>query len=264
MTGAPLRLYHGAVSHRRLKPVGHRFAYKVFSILIDVDRIDEAAQGSRWFSRGRFNLFSFFDADHAFDSGKSVSESVRALLREHGYCGDGRIDLLCYPRILGYVFNPLSIFYCRDGRGQLEAIIYEVRNTFGGRHSYLIPANGEAQVIRQRADKVFHVSPFMEMDHTYDFRLTPPGETVSVFIHQCDREGPIFNAAFVGRAEAATDAAWLRAFFRYPLMTLKIVAAIHFEAGRLFLKGLRLKGRGADPAAPVSAIGRREDVRRAA
>jgi hypothetical protein len=264
MTGAPLHLYHGAVTHRRLKPVGHRFAYKVFSVLIDIDRVDEAARGSRWFSRNKFNLFSFHDADHAFEAGESVSDSVRALLRQHGYRGDGRIELLCYPRILGYVFNPLSVFYCRDARDRLEAVIYEVRNTFGGRHSYLIEAEDGAKVIRQSADKVFHVSPFMDMDHTYDFRLTPPGETVSVFIHQCDREGPIFNAAFAGRAEAATDAAWLKAFFRYPLMTLKIVAAIHFEAGRLFIKGLRLKGRGADPAEPVSAIGKRQAVRRAA
>ncbi|MDZ7627074.1 MAG: DUF1365 domain-containing protein [Parvularculaceae bacterium] len=264
MTGAALFLYHGAVSHRRLKPVGHRFAYKVFSILIDIDRIDEAAETSRWFSRNRFNLFSFHDADHAFEDLKSVSESVRALLRANGYSGDGRIELLCYPRVLGFVFNPLSIFYCRDGQGRLEAVIYEVRNTFGGRHSYLIPADGDAEVIRQSADKVFHVSPFMDMDHIYDFRLTPPGKSLSVFIHQSDAQGPIFNAAFAGAAEEASDAAWMKAFFRYPLMTLKIVAAIHFEAGRLFMKGLRLKGRGTEPAAPVSALKRAKTVRRAA
>lgn len=264
MTGPPIRLYHGAVSHRRLRPVGHRFSYKVFSILIDVDRIGEAAQGSRWFSQNRFNLFSFYDADHAFGAGKSVSTSVRELLQKHGYRGDGRIEILCYPRILGYVFNPLSIFYCRDEEGALEAVIYEVRNTFGGRHSYLIPADGGVKVIRQSAEKVFHVSPFMDMDHTYDFRLAPPGETVSVSIRQSDVGGPIFNAAFSGRAEAANDDAWLRAFFRYPLMTLKIIAAIHFEAGRLLIKGLRLKGRGGDPALPVSAIGRPDAKRGAA
>ncbi|HBK92775.1 MAG TPA: DUF1365 domain-containing protein [Parvularcula sp.] len=262
MTGAPVHLYHGAVSHRRLRPVGHRFVYKVFSILVDLDRLDEAAQSSRWFSLNKFNLFSFHDADHAFKTGETVSRSVRKLLRQHGYCGDGRIELLCYPRVLGYVFNPLSIFYCRDARDRLEAVIYEVRNTFGGRHSYLIGADGAGRVIRQSADKVFHVSPFMEMEHIYDFRLTPPRDIVSVFIRQRDREGPIFNAAFAGRAEAATDAAWLKAFLRYPLMTLKIIAAIHFEAGRLFLKGLRLKGRGPDPASPVSAIGGVRRLRR--
>lgn len=264
MSDPAARLYHGAVTHRRLKPVGHAFAYRVFSMLIDIDRIDEIAEKSRWFSRNRFNLFSFHDADHAFSQEDAVSPGVRTTLRSHGYRGDGRILLLCYPRILGYVFNPLSIFYCHDARGRLEAVLYEVRNTFGGRHSYLIPAEDDAEVIRQSADKRLHVSPFMDMDHQYAFRLSRPGETLSVFIHQTDREGAIFNAAFAGRAEAMTDAALLKAFFRYPLMTVKIIAAIHFEAGRLFLKGMRLKGRGADPAEPVSAAPRTSAQKRAA
>lgn len=254
MNGSAATLYHGVVAHRRLRPVGHQFSYRVFSMLFDVDRIDEVARRSRWFSRNRFNLFSFYDADHAFDDGATISAGVRALLRSHGYDGDGRIELLCYPRILGYVFNPLSIFYCRDARGRLEAVIYEVRNTFGGRHSYLIPVVSGAEVIRQSANKALRVSPFMDMNHVYAFRLTPPGETLSVFIHQTDPEGPIFNASFTGRAEAASDAAMLKAFFRYPLMTLKVIAAIHFEAARLFLKGLRLKGRAPDPAEHVSVV----------
>lgn len=254
MTATGATLYHGVVAHRRLKPVGHGFSYRVFSMLFDIDRIDELAADARWFSRNGFNLFSFHDADHAFNEGSTISQSVRALLRSHGYSGGGRIDLLCYPRILGYVFNPLSIFYCRDARGDLEAVLYEVRNTFGGRHSYLMPVERGAAIIRQSADKVFHVSPFMDMDHSYDFRLTSPGETLSVFIHQTDAEGPIFNASFAGRAEPATDASLFAAFFRYPLMTLKVIAAIHYEAARLFLKGLRLKGAGPDPATPVSAV----------
>ncbi len=264
MSAPAATLYHGVVAHRRLRPVGHGFSYRVFSMLFDIDRIDEIAAESRRLSRNRFNLFSFHDADHAFEEGKTISESVRALLRSHGYSGAGRIDLLCYPRILGYVFNPLSVFYCRDGRGDLEAVIYEVRNTFGGRHSYLMPVDRGATIIRQSADKVFHVSPFMDMNHSYAFRLTPPGETLSVFIHQTDPDGPIFNASFAGRAEPATEAALRRAFFRYPLMTLKVVAAIHFEAVRLLLKGLRLKGAGPDPAHPVSAVGPRGLNREAA
>lgn len=254
MSEPAVRLYHGVVAHRRLRPVGHRFAYRVFAMLFDIDRIDELARGARWFSRNRFNLFSFHDRDHAFEDGAAVSASVRTLLRAHGYRGDGRIELLCYPRLLGYVFNPLSVFYCRDAGGSLEAVLYEVRNTFGGRHSYLMPVEDGARVIRQSAAKAFHVSPFMDMGQTYDFRLATPGETISVHIHQTDLEGPIFNASFAGRAEGVDDSALLRAFFRYPLMTLKVIAAIHFEAGRLFMKGLRLKGRAPDPAEAVSAI----------
>jgi hypothetical protein len=253
MNAPAATLYHGAVAHRRLRPVGHAFSYRVFSMLIDVDRIGEAEAGARWFSRNRFNLFSFHDADHAFSGEATVSAGVRATLRAHGYSADGRILLLCYPRILGFVFNPLSIFYCHDARGRLEAVLYEVRNTFGGRHSYLIPVEEGAGVIRQSADKKLHVSPFMDMDHVYDFRLTRPGDKLSVFIHQTDADGPIFNASFAGSAEPMTGGALLRAFFNYPLMTLKVIAAIHFEAGRLFLKGMRLKGRVADPAEPVSA-----------
>jgi hypothetical protein len=264
MSGAPATLYHGAVMHRRLKPVGHAFSYRVFSMLIDIDRIDEIDAGERWFSRNRFNLFSFHDGDHSFDGAGAVSAGVRAVLTSNGYEGDGRILLLCYPRILGYVFNPLSIFYCHDAHGRLEAVLYEVRNTFGGRHSYLIPVEDEAAVIRQSADKRLHVSPFMDMDHQYAFRLSRPDDTLSVFIHQTDIEGPIFNASFAGRAEAMSDRALLKAFFRYPLMTLKVIAAIHFEAGRLFLKGMRLKGKGADPADPVSAIPNTRAERRAA
>ncbi|MFN0023412.1 MAG: DUF1365 domain-containing protein [Parvularculaceae bacterium] len=253
MTGAPARLYHGVVTHRRLKPVGHRFAYRVFSMLIDIDRIDDAANRLRWFSRNAFNLFSMRDADHAFADDATISESVRAVLRENGYSGAGRIELLCYPRILGYVFNPLSIYYCRDAGGEMEAVLYEVRNTFGGRHSYLMPVEPGAGVIRQNAAKALYVSPFMDMDHRYAFRLSKPADTLSVFIHQTDPEGPIFNASFAGRSEDMSDAALIRAFFRYPLMTVKIIAAIHFEAVRLLMKGLRYRRRVADPAHAVSA-----------
>jgi len=264
MTAPAARLYHGLVAHRRLRPVGHRFAYRVFSMLFDVDRIDDLARGSRWFSRNRFNLFSFHDADHSFDEGAPVASSVRELLRSRGYRGDGRIELLCYPRILGYVFNPLSVFYCHDAAGRLEAVLHEVRNTFGGRHAYLLPAAEGAGVIRQSTDKRFHVSPFMDMDHVYDFRLTRPGETLSISINQSDAEGPIFRASFAGSAEPASDAALLKAFFRHPLMTLKVIAAIHFEAARLFLKGLRLKGGAPDPAELVTAPPRPEARKQAA
>jgi DUF1365 family protein len=256
MSSPAAHLYHGAVTHRRLRPIGHAFSYRVFSMLIDVDRIGEIDEGSRWFSRGRFNLFSFHDADHAFSGCGTVAAGMRALLKSQGYRADGRILLLCYPRILGYVFNPLSIFYCENAQGRLEAVLYEVRNTFGGRHSYLLPVEDGAGVIRQTADKKLRVSPFMDMDQNYAFKLSRPGETLSVFIHQTDRDGPIFNAAFSARAEAMTDAALMRAFFRYPLMTLKIIAAIHVEAGRLLLKGVRLKGRVADPQDQVTAKAR--------
>ncbi len=264
MTSAPAFLYHGRVTHRRLRPVGHRFAYKVFSMLIDLDRIDETMGRYRFFSRNRFNLFSFFDRDHGDEQEGPLAARIRALLWGAGFRGDGRIELLCYPRVLGYVFNPLSIYYCRDATDRLEAVLYEVRNTFGGVHSYLIPVESETAVIRQAADKVFRVSPFMDMDHRYAFDLAVPGETISVSIRQTDKNGPIFSAAFTGEREAMSDAALLAAFIRYPLMTVKVILAIHFEAARLFAKGLRLKKPGAGPEKPVSIIAAARPRREAA
>ncbi|MEZ5921410.1 MAG: DUF1365 domain-containing protein [Parvularculaceae bacterium] len=247
-------IYRGTVAHRRLRPVGHAFSYRVFSMLLDIDRIDETVAGLKFFSRNRFNLFSFHDRDHG---GEDIAARIRGVLKENGFSAAGKILLLAYPRMLGYVFNPLSVYYCQDEKGALEAIIYEVRNTFGGMHSYLIGCNSAAPVIEQQADKVLHVSPFMEMDHTYHFRMTHPGEELVVAINQTDAEGAIFNASFAGKRAAMTDASLLSAFFSYPLMTVKVIAAIHFEAARLFMKGLRLKK--APPAAmappePVSVI----------
>lgn len=245
-------LYHGVVTHRRFKPVEHRLAYRVFSLLVDLDRLDALDGGLRLFSRNRFNLFSLFDRDHG-DGSSDLAAHVRALLRERGFCGSGRILLLCYPRILGYVFNPLSVFYCHDADNRLEAILYEVRNTFGGKHSYLIAA-GDEDIVRQQAKKSFHVSPFIDMDATYRFRLTRPGERLTLSIRESDAEGPLLDAVFAGKAEAVSDHALLAAFFRYPLMTLKVIVAIHFEAAKLFVKGMRLRP-GLTPDHPVTLVG---------
>lgn len=256
-------LYLGRVTHRRLRPVSHRFAYRVFSLLVDVDRLDALARRLRWFSRGRFNLFSFHDRDYG-DGAGDVAEWVRAALREAGLPAGGRVLLLCYPRMLGYAFNPLAVYYCHDEGGRLGAIIYEVRNTFGGKHCYLIPVRGRGDIIRQDADKVFHVSPFMAMETRYRFRLSPPGDDIAVVIRQTDGEGPIFNAAFAGRRATLDDAALLRAFCAYPLMTLKVIAGIHFEALRLLLKGMRLRKGAPEPGRLVTAVDENAPDRKAA
>ena len=244
-------LYHGAVMHRRLRPVGHRFVYRVFSMLIDLDEIASMDRDLRWFSRGRFNLFAFFDKDHG-DGGRDLPTYIRSVLKEAGVRATARIELLCYPRILGYVFNPLSVYYCYDEGGALGAVLYEVNNTFGGRHTYLIPVEGASEIVRQEAEKLFHVSPFMPMEMRYHFRLSKPDETVSVLINQTDDAGLVFKAAFVGEREAMTDASLLRAFFRYPLMTVKVIAGIHWEAMKLFAKGMRLLPGAPDPAEAVT------------
>lgn len=247
-------LYFGEVFHRRLKPVGHRLRYRVFSMLVDLDRLDELDRGLRFFSRNRFNLFSFHDRDYGHGAPKDIASHIRATLAEAGVVAEGRVRLLCYPRILGYAFNPLAIYYCERVDGGLGAIIYEVRNTFGGRHSYLIPVEGGGGDIRQGADKVFHVSPFMAMETRYEFRLSTPDARVAIAIRQSDRDGPVLHAIFAGARRPLDDRTLLAAFFRYPLMTVKVVAAIHFEAVRLLFKGLRLRAGAPDPAAPVSVV----------
>lgn len=254
MNGRGAALYHGRVYHRRYKPVGHRFAYRVFSMLVDVDEVDSMSKRLRFFSFDRFNLFSIHARDHGASPGETLSGRTRALLREAGYSGEGRIELMCYPRILGYVFNPLSVWWCRDGAGALEAIIYEVRNTFGGRHCYLIGATGKGGAERSVADKTFHVSPFMDMAMRYHFELSEPGDRVSLRIREDGAEGAMFAASFEGAREDMTDRTLLRAFFRYPLMTIKVIAAIHFEALRLLAKGLRLKPGAPDPAAEATHV----------
>ena len=237
-------LYFGNVMHARLKPVGHRFSYRVMSLLIDLDRLGEADQLSPLFGVNRPALYSFRETDHGKRDGSSLRDYVQRCAAERGIdLTGGRVLLLCYPRLLGFTFNPLSVYFCYRADGELALLIYEVRNTFGDIHPYVLPVRpGEISDagIRQQQDKLFYVSPFVEMAMRYHFRITPPGECVKLRILETDRDGPLLSATFNGRRKALTTVALLRSFFALPLVTLKIVAAIHWEALRLWLKGARL------------------------
>jgi uncharacterized protein len=245
---APAALYVGEVMHARLKPIGHhtghRFSYRVMSLLIDLDRLEEADRQSRLFGVNRVALYSFHEKDHGARDGSSLRAYAQRQAAEHGVdLTGGRVLLLCYPRLLGYTFNPLSVYFCTRADGNLALIIYEVRNTFGDIHAYVLPVRpGElsAAGVRQAQDKLFYVSPFLEMAMRYHFRVSPPGEQVKLRILETDREGPLLAATFSGRRRALTTAALVRAFVALPLVTVKIVAAIHWEALRLGLKGARL------------------------
>ena len=249
-------LYVGEVMHARLKPMGHRFSYRVMSLLIDLDRLADADRQSPLFGVNRAALYSFHEADHGKRDGSSLRAYAQRCAAERGIdLTGGRVLLLCYPRLLGYTFNPLSVYFCYRADGELALLIYEVRNTFGDIHPYVLPVlSGEISDagVRQQQDKLFYVSPFIEMAMRYHFRVLPPGERVQLRILETDREGPLLAATFNGRRRALNTKELLRAFFALPLVTMKIMAAIHWEALRLWLKGARLVPR--KDAAPNTGL----------
>jgi DUF1365 family protein len=240
-------LYVGDVMHARLKPMSHRFSYRVLSLLVDLDHLDEADRLTRLFGVNRRALYSFHERDHGPRDGSSLRAHVDRQLAEHGIdLDDGRVLLLAYPRIAGYAFNPLAVYYCYDRSGAMAALIYEVRNTFGEMHAYVCPlAPGEVSAagIRQERDKAFYVSPFIAMGMRYRFRMHAPDDVVKVRILETDADGPLLSATFCGERKRMTTASLLAAFCRLPFMTLKVIAGIHFEAARLWLKGARLHAR---------------------
>ncbi|WP_457302305.1 DUF1365 domain-containing protein, partial [Phyllobacterium sp. P5_D12] len=245
-------IYAGKVTHKRLRPREHFLRYRMFYMLFDIDEIDRIAQAHWLFSRNRLNLFSFFDRDHGnkFDTG-NCSFNLRAYaeyhLREAGMQTDfGAIHLMTMPRILGYVFNPLSVYFCYDRAGGLTGLIYEVNNTFSQRHSYVFSL-GNSQSndgpLHQECAKEFFVSPFMDMALRYDFTITRPRDTASVIINGKDSEGLIIATAFAGKRREFTDGELLKLAFAYPLLTLKVIACIHWEALCIWMKGVGLKSR---------------------
>jgi uncharacterized protein len=253
---AAAALYFGDVMHARLKPMGHRFNYRVMSLLIDLDHLDAADRQSRLFGVNRAALYSFRESDHGPRDGSSLRAYAQrcAALYDIDLTG-GRVELLCYPRLLGYTFSPLSTYFCRRADGELALIIYEVRNTFGDIHSYVMPIkSGELTEagIRQEQDKLFYVSPFIDMPMRYYFRVSPPGQSVKLRILETDSEGPVLAATFNGQRRALTSGTLLRSFFGLPLVTFKIMAAIHWEALRLWIKGARLVPRPVGPATNTS------------
>lgn len=254
---AAAALYFGKVMHARLKPMGHRFNYRVMSLLIDLDRLDAADRQCSLFGVNRAALYSFNEADHGERDGSSLRAYAQRRAAEHGIdLTGGRVLLLCYPRLLGYTFNPLSVYFCHRAEGGLALMIYEVRNTFGDIHAYVLPVK-PTQIsdagIRQQHDKLFYVSPFIDMAMRYYFRVMPPAEGVKLRILETDRTGPLLAATFNGRRRALTTPALLWSVFSLPLVTLKITAAIHWEALRLWLKGARLVPRPNAAAANAAA-----------
>ena len=235
-------IYNGLVTHTRFKPVKHFLKYRTFSILVDLDEIEELDKNNLIFSYNKFNIFSFYNKDHGDRNGKSLKRWVFNKIKKLKIKPNiDKIKLLCYPRIFGYVFNPLSIFYCYKNQ-TLRAIFYEVKNTFNEQHTYVFKINN-SQRVKQSCKKKFYVSPFMDMNTFYDFKLNKPNKKLFVSIKQTDKKGLILTAVQTGERKEFNLKQLLTNFLKYPLMTVKIIVAIHFEAFLLWKKGAIYRSR---------------------
>ena len=232
-------IYNGFVIHKRFKPKIHFFKYKVFSLLIDLSELNFLDKNISFFSYNKFNLISFFDKDHGERNGTSLIEWVKKNLKENEINHENiKIKLLCYPRILGYVFNPLSVFYVYNNDEKLISILYEVKNTFGEQHTYIFKVENN-NLLQHNCEKKFHVSPFIEMDCNYFFRILKPTEKISVIIDQYQSNEKILYASQDGIRRDFTSSELIRSYLKHPLMTFKIIIAIHFEAFKLWSKGIK-------------------------
>lgn len=243
MSQAQSCLYVGDVVHRRVQPVKHQLRYKVYNFFVDVDELPELGRKLKLFSYNRFNLFSIFDRKFGVGNGTSLRDHVWSLAKSANLEAKvARIFMLCYPAVLGRVFNPLTTYYCYDAAGQVCLMIYEVSNTFGERHSYVIPAGVDG---RQSHAKKFYVSPFNNVDGRYDFSAEPPAEALVLVIALRVDDKPVMQAWFRGHRVELNDVALLRSFVSLPLQPLKVMAGIHWEAAKLWWKGLPLTVRPA-------------------
>lgn len=246
-------LYLCQVMHRRYRPVTYLFRYRVFSLLLDIDRLAELDRASRLFSVDRFNLFSFHCRDHLPRGESDLRGWVNRVLHDHGIDGSAlRVRLLCMPRVLGWGFDPLSIWYCEDAQGQPVAAICEVRNTFGERHYYLLRPAAASWPLREAHAKEFHVSPFMDLRGRYAFVLGRPDDGLKVAIQLSDEDGPKLAATQLGRRRSLTTRALLGAFFRIPLQTGKVLGAIHWHALKIWLSGVPFHSKPKPPLEEVS------------
>jgi hypothetical protein len=248
----PHALYQSLVVHKRFAPKVHGFRYKVFSMLLDLDDLESADKEGGWvFGVNRRALLSFWDKDHGPGDGTPARDWARSILAQSEIDWDGSgLTLLCFARMWGYVFNPLAIYYATNADGGLAGILYQVSNTFGERHSYVLAGDGSL-VAKHGIDKGFHVSPFMDMAQRYEFRLAAPGDALSVVIEEFSQSGKTLIATQTGKKRPFTRRSLLGLFTRHPLMSLKIITAIHYEAAHLWRKGLRFYKK---PQAPQGAV----------
>lgn len=236
-------IYIGKVFHGRHQPFEHKFQYGVFSLFLDLDDLPALSKNLKFFSFNRWNILGFYNKDHGARDGSDMRPWIENAAQEKNIdIKDGKIFVLFFSRLWGYVFNPITIYFCYNIDNQLKAIVYEVKNTFGQQHAYLIPIDDKHKAgerISQQCQKIFHVSPFIQMDCTYHFKLKEPGEDLDVAIHQFQPDGKILTATWDGKRKPFTDSEILKTVFKHPVMTFKVIAGIHWEALKLWIKGAK-------------------------
>jgi uncharacterized protein len=237
-------LYVGTVTHRRLRPVQHQLAYKVACLFMDVDRLEDTAKPLRFLSYNRWNLFSI--SDRRASEEKSLATSLWDVVKATPEASAliTKIYVLCYPAVLGYVFNPLTTFYCFDAAGNIRLMIYEVRNTFGEQHRYVTKVFAAGEPCHTRADKALLVSPFNRIEGYYGLTTSVPGKRIGLGVNLTTDEGPIMKAYFSADKRPLNDWQLIKIFIALPLMTFKVIAGIHWQALKLYAKGLPLSGLG--------------------
>jgi len=240
-------LYQARVMHHRLSPRRHDFHYDIFMFYLDLDEIDTISKDLRWMSRNKFNLFNYRDKDHLQlqsgpnDNTQNTRQHITQYLKNNGVeIGNGKIMLLTNLSTLGYQFNPVSFYFCYDESGHPVCSIAEVGNTFGEIKPYFLGADRlKDEMFHLNTTKYFYVSPFIDMDTRFDFSLNIPGEKLNINIDDYDKDGErFFISTLKGLRKPLTDANLLKYFFSFPLITLKVISLIHWQALKLWLKKL--------------------------
>jgi hypothetical protein len=248
------RLYRGEVVHARYSPRRHAFRHSVFFVALPLSQLRAAE--NLWFGVNRHRLLSVHFADYGPGDGTAPAAWLGALLAREGIRADGEIVLQTFPRVLGYVFNPVSFWYCHDCTGALRAIVAEVNNTFGERHCYLLAREDAGPIATGAtlaAHKVFHVSPFFDIDGGYRFRFRIGAERSLARIDLHARDGALLlHTRIAGRSVDWRPHALLGAWLAHPFMTIGIIARIHLEAARLWWKGVRFHRKPAPPRVDVT------------
>ncbi len=232
-------IYVGNIMHMRLVPKKHKFNYRVFSLFLDLDFIDNKKNHFKLLKLNKFGLISFFNKDHGSRTKNKLKPWVNSLLIKNNLPKASKIFLLSFPRIMGLGFNPLSVYFCYDKK-ILKSIIYEVKNTFGDQVPYVFEAKIDKDgAIRHSQKKEMYVSPFIDMNQNYHFSIYPPNKRVAIRIKEEGGDGDILIATQNGVYKELTDFNLLLTLITHPLMGIKVILAIHWHALRLFLKGIR-------------------------